>query len=82
MLPRITIDDAKCKVPLDCGKCLRVCPTQVLNLYCNAPPQKFREIDPSHYRVRGVHLLACSLCMECVKVCPEGAIQVAFGEGG
>lgn len=81
MLPVITVDYTKCTDALACGECLRVCPTQVLNLYCDALPQKFKETDPSACKVVGVHLPACSLCMECIRVCPEGAIQIAFGEG-
>ena len=81
MLPVITIDEAKCRNPLACGKCVLICPTNVLNLNCEVPPQKFREADPSDYRVRGIHLLACSVCMECVNICPEEAIQVSFDGG-
>lgn len=81
MLPVISVDYNKCTDALACGQCLRVCPTQVLNLYCDALPQKFKETRPSAYKVVGVHLPACSLCMECVRVCPEGAIQITFDGG-
>ena len=81
MLPTILVDDAKCPDPLACRKCLLVCPTRVLGLGTDVGPQKYREIDPQHFIVRGVREQSCTVCMKCVEVCPNGAIQVTV-EGG
>lgn len=81
MLPRISVDEAKCTNPLGCRKCLLICPTQVLNARPKSPPQKYREIDSGDFRIMPVHLLNCSVCMDCVNICPEKAIQVHAGRG-
>jgi NADH-quinone oxidoreductase subunit I len=81
MLPEILVDDAKCPNPLACRKCLLICPTRVLGLGTKVGPQKYREIDPSHFVVRGVRYQHCTICMKCVEVCPEGAIQIAYPAG-
>jgi len=81
MLPTITVNDEKCKEPISCRKCLLICPTHVLGLGTDVGPQKFREIDPSHFIVRAVRFDKCTGCMDCVKVCPQNAIQVSFSGG-
>lgn len=78
MLPTITVDDKKCTDPLSCRKCLLVCPTHVLGLGTKVGPQKFREIDRSQFIVAGVRFEKCTVCRDCVKVCPKNAIQVDF----
>jgi NADH-quinone oxidoreductase subunit I len=79
MLPKITVDESRCTNPLACRKCLLACPTAVLIVTPKVSPQKFKEIDPRDFRIKGVHLLHCSLCGECANVCPENAIQVSAG---
>jgi NADH-quinone oxidoreductase subunit I len=81
MLPVIQVDDAKCPDPLACRKCLLACPTRVLGLGTNVAPKKYQETDPSHFIVRGVRLQACTVCMKCVEICPNGAIQVTLDRG-
>lgn len=78
MLPTITVDDKKCHDPLDCSKCLLICPTHVLGLGTKVGPRKFQEIDPSQFIVAGVRFEKCTVCMDCVNVCPKSAIQVSF----
>lgn len=78
MLPTITVDDKKCNDPLGCRKCLLVCPSHVLGLGTKVGPRKFKEIDPDQFIVAGVRFEKCTGCMDCVEVCPKGAIQVSF----
>jgi len=78
MLPTITVDYEKCREPLDCGKCLQICPTHVLGLGTKVGPRKFKEIDKGQFIVAGVRFEKCSGCMDCVNTCPKSAIQVSF----
>ena len=82
MLPTIAVDDEKCGDPLSCRRCLLICPTHVLGLGTDVGVQKYRETVPEHFVVRGVRFDMCTGCMDCVEVCPRGAIQVSFNEGG
>jgi ferredoxin len=81
MLPSIIVDDAKCPNALACRKCLLVCPAHVLGLGTDVGPKKYQEMDPEHFIVRGVRDHLCTVCMKCVDVCPNGAIQVAVDRG-
>ena len=78
MLPTITVDDKKCHDPLNCRKCLQICPTHVLGMGTRVGPRKFKEIDKDQFLVAGVRFEKCSGCMDCVKACPQNAIQVTF----
>ena len=78
MLPTIAVDDKKCNDPLSCRKCLLICPAHVLGIGTKVGPRKFQEIDPSQFVVSGVRFDKCTGCLECVNICPEGAIHVSF----
>ncbi len=78
MLPTITVDDKKCPDPLNCCKCLLICPTHVLGMGTRVGPRKFKEIDKDQFLVAGVRFEKCSGCMDCVKACPQNAIQVTL----
>jgi len=77
MIAQIGIDYNLCKDPLGCHKCLSVCPSVV---FVCGPTKiwKGRETDRSEYRIAGRYLDKCSGCGDCVKVCPIGAINLAF----
>jgi ferredoxin len=77
-LPQILVDDEKCGDPLSCRRCLLVCPSRVLGLGTSVGPEKYREIDPHHFVVRGVRFQFCTGCLKCVEVCPTDAIQISF----
>ena len=78
MLATITVDYKKCTAPFSCRKCLLICPNHVLGLGTDVGPQKFREIDASHFKVEGVRFDKCTVCLKCVDVCPENAIEVCL----
>ena len=82
MLPTIKIDDKKCKSPLSCRKCLLACPMHVLGLGTDIGVEKYQEIGPEHFVVKGVYFGKCTGCMDCTKVCPTGAISISFDKGG
>jgi NAD-dependent dihydropyrimidine dehydrogenase PreA subunit len=81
MLPTITVDYEKCLNPLNCRKCLLICPTHVLGLGTRVGPRKFKEIDKDQFIVAGVRFEKCSGCMDCVSTCPQSAIRVSFDGG-
>jgi ferredoxin len=78
VLPQILVDDDKCGDPLSCRRCLLVCPSRVLGLGTSVGPEKYKEIDPHHFVVRGVRFQFCTGCLKCVDVCPTDAIQISF----
>jgi formate hydrogenlyase subunit 6/NADH:ubiquinone oxidoreductase subunit I len=77
MLPKITVDNATCLGPLDCGLCLRECP---MTLFIAGPTKvwKFRETDRKDYEVYARYYDQCVTCYKCVEVCPVDAITVAI----
>ena len=81
MLPDILVDDTRCTNPMSCYKCIQVCPTHVLGMAVETPPQKFKETAPEDYKLRGVRFQKCTVCGDCVRVCPQQAIQVTLNGG-
>lgn len=71
----IKVSQDKCKSPLECALCLKICPTAVFYAY----PQKmemFKETPSDGYVLIPRFRYMCTLCYECVKVCPQGAIEI------
>ena len=75
MMPQIIIDKTKCITPYECKKCLQICPQAVFGV---APTrvERFKETSPEDYEVQAVFRDKCTVCMDCVKVCPTGAVKV------
>ena len=75
----IKVNIEKCTSPLECGVCLKVCAPAV---FVARPKRvrKFYETPSSEYSVIPLYLVQCTLCMECVEKCPEGAIEVKYHE--
>ena len=69
----------QCADPLTCRKCLVICPTTVF-IVGNTMVYKFRETPKKEFKVYGRYYDRCTGCMECVKVCPEKAIQIEIKE--
>ncbi|MBN2014442.1 MAG: 4Fe-4S binding protein [Candidatus Altiarchaeota archaeon] len=75
MAIRITIDKNKCKNPDECKKCLKACPAGVFMLLPTGKHQKMLSEPPKH-TIKTHFTEMCSLCMVCVEVCPNNAIQI------
>lgn len=77
MIAQIGIDYTLCIDPLVCRKCLSVCPSVV---FVCGPTKiwKGRETETNEYRIVGRYFDKCSGCGDCVKVCPNNAIQLEF----
>jgi NAD-dependent dihydropyrimidine dehydrogenase PreA subunit len=81
-MTRVTVDPRRCEAKLDC---IRVCPEHVFAMRTPAPGQPW--YIALKVRIHGgkqaavVNEAACTACMKCVDVCPEGAIQVVPDAG-
>jgi NAD-dependent dihydropyrimidine dehydrogenase PreA subunit len=75
MLMEIHIDHDKCKLPVNCRKCLQICPQCVFKLH-PTHIRRFVEIPPEDWELHISFPDLCSGCMECVNICPERAIKV------
>ena len=79
-LPRITIDQEKCTVPFLCKKCLRACPMAVFRLRNDMTKvERQKELDPripGNYVVSAYYRNKCTVCNQCLEVCPVGAIKI------
>ncbi len=71
----IKIIREKCKNPLECGLCLRICPSAVFYAFPEVM-EKFKETPEEKYLIVPRFKLLCTLCNECIKVCPKGAIEI------
>ncbi|AFM40099.1 NADH:ubiquinone oxidoreductase chain I-like protein [Desulfosporosinus acidiphilus SJ4] len=77
MIAQITIDYALCQDPLNCRKCLSICPSVV---FVCGPTKvwKGRESDSREYKIIGRYYDKCSGCGDCEEVCPTNALKVTF----
>ena len=78
--PRIEIDHEKCTTPYACKKCLQICPQAVFAIL-TVKNEKFKETDenePGAFRLRVAYGDKCTVCDECVKICPVGALKVTY----
>lgn len=81
---KIEIDETKCgpngKIkPLECAKCMEVCPMAIL-VSVVEPMQKDVPFQPRTRRLRTHGPWRCMGEMDCVKVCPVGAIKITVAE--
>lgn len=80
--PKIEIDRSQCTTPMDCRRCLQICHSAVFWVEATAFP-RLRELDhrqPGTYKLKTVYRYDCTLCNECVNVCPKGAITITLAE--
>ena len=80
LAPKIEIDYAKCTTPFDCKKCLRICApavfrTRAVNMKRGEETNKE---EPGAYRLDISFRDRCTGCMDCVNVCPVGALTVTI----
>jgi len=76
----IEIDHEKCTTPYACKKCLQICPQAVFAVI-TVKTEKFKETDenePGAYGLRVAYGDKCTVCNECVEVCPVGAVNVMY----
>jgi len=77
---RIEIDHEECPTPYACKKCLQVCPQAVFAV-TTVKMEKFGETDknePGAYRLRAAFGDKCTVCNDCIEICPTGAIRISF----
>jgi len=78
--PVVEIDPEKCTTPFDCKKCLEVCPTSVFMVFA-VKVEKGRETNPKEpgtYAMAAPMRDKCSVCNDCIEICPEDAIKIYF----
>ncbi|MBS4023315.1 MAG: 4Fe-4S dicluster domain-containing protein [Dethiobacter sp.] len=78
--PKMEVDYKKCNTPMTCKKCLELCPQAVFAVD-TIKYIKFTETDinePDAYKIIPRHSDKCSGCMDCIKVCPQDAINIDF----
>lgn len=80
MLPRIEIDKEKCQ-GLKCRLCLEVCPNRVLAVVGKVPAQKGRVRSRDQFVVEEQRPQFCTVCLDCVAVCPEHCIRISRDGG-
>lgn len=76
--PMIEIDYSRCVVPFDCKKCLEVCPQAVFQVHA-VKVERLKETDkkePGAYKLFAAFRDKCSLCNDCVEVCPVDALRI------
>lgn len=82
--PLITIDRDKCLTPFACKKCLQICP-QAVFWVTPVKMVKYRETDPNEphaYHLRAHFVDKCTICNDCITVCPTEAITITPPEVG
>ncbi|WXG43278.1 MAG: 4Fe-4S dicluster-binding protein [Promethearchaeati archaeon SRVP18_Atabeyarchaeia-1] len=70
---KIEVDASKCRNPMECKKCMQVCPEAVFA----AIPTKVKKYALSkEFFLFAPFQAACVLCNLCTSVCPKGAIRL------
>jgi NADH-quinone oxidoreductase subunit I len=77
MIPKITVDRDRCRTPYQCKRCLQVCP-QAVFMVLPREMSTFRENDPEEYDLLPVFKDKCTLCNDCVRVCPLDALAISL----
>lgn len=76
--PKIHINWDKCLIPMDCKKCLQICPQAIFDVR----PMKMvrlRETDkkePGAFKLFAYYRDKCTACNDCVRVCPVNALTI------
>lgn len=76
--PTIEIDHSKCTTPFDCKKCLQICPQAVFHVDA-VKVARFVETDkkaPGTYHLAAPFRDKCTVCNDCINVCPVDAIKI------
>jgi len=81
--PIIEIDYSKCVVPFDCKKCLQACPQAVFQVH-PLKVERLKETDkkePGTFKLFAPFRDKCSMCNDCVEVCPVDALRISMPAG-
>lgn len=81
--PKFEIDESRCTTPMACGKCLRACPQMVFRVETKKY-ERLKETNPNEpgsYKLEGWWRYACTLCLDCIRVCPVDAIKIITHDG-
>jgi ferredoxin len=69
----VEVDNSKCEGSLDCGKCMRVCPTAAFKTY---PSEVRRKGEICDKWLLTCLPFECIGCEKCEETCQVGAIRV------
>jgi ferredoxin len=74
---RIEVDASKCRNPMECQKCMRICPEAVFA----AIPTKVKKYELSKdFLLFAPFQAACILCNLCTSICPNNALKLVTKE--
>nr|MDO8098276.1 4Fe-4S dicluster domain-containing protein [Candidatus Njordarchaeota archaeon] len=75
---KIEVDGSKCKNPMECQRCMRICPQAVFA----AIPTKPKKYELSKdFSLFAPFEAACVLCNLCTSACPNNAIKITSRGG-
>ena len=74
---KIELDPAKCSSPLDCRRCLEVCPQRLFRTYPKVVRKPGKPAED--WTIAVVLPILCTGCMKCEQVCSQEAIKVTTG---
>lgn len=80
LAPKIEIDSIKCTTPFDCKKCLWICPQAIFEVKPVAMKRgnEVNEKEAGTYRLSATFRDRCFGCMDCVNICPVGALRISM----
>jgi ferredoxin len=76
--PEVIVDQGLCTSPKDCLLCLRSCSTKLF-VYAPEVKEDQEEADNLH-RVWCYMPEFCTMCNQCVEICPQKAITIKAAE--
>jgi NADH-quinone oxidoreductase subunit I len=80
LAPKIDIDYVKCKTPFDCKKCLVICPQAIFDVrpMMMKRGEELNKREPGTYKLFTAWRDRCTGCMDCVNICPVGALKITI----
>ncbi|RMF93393.1 MAG: FAD-dependent oxidoreductase, partial [Candidatus Schekmanbacteria bacterium] len=72
---QIAINHEKCPTPINCHRCIEVCPQCVYKMHL-VKIEKGKEMPEDAWELAMWFPDQCAGCLECIRVCPEGALTL------